>query len=63
MITHQESNAEAPFEVELIVDVVGHDDFVSHAKDADVYAAIDQVVNKGSRQLTDFKEKLRDTSR
>lgn len=48
-----------PFDVELIVDVEKHDDFVSHAKDDDLYAAIDLVVQKGSRQLSDFKEKLK----
>lgn len=49
----------ATFDVELVVDVEKHDDFVSHAKGDDLYAAIDQVVQKGVRQLTDFKEKLK----
>ena len=62
-ITHEESNAEAPFAAELIIDVEHHEDFVSHSKDADVYAAIDQVVNKGVRQLKDHKEKTRDAKR
>ncbi|MEM9064548.1 MAG: ribosome-associated translation inhibitor RaiA [Planctomycetota bacterium] len=62
-VTHQEHNAQAPFDVELLIVVEHHDDFVSTAKDADLYAAIDQAVNKGSRQLTDHKEKLRDSHR
>ncbi len=44
------------FDVELIIDVEHHDDFISHAKGADVYAAIDLVVEKGERQLRDYKE-------
>ena len=49
----------APFDVELIVDVERHDDFVSHAKDDDLYAAIDLVIQKGSRQISEYKEKLK----
>jgi putative sigma-54 modulation protein len=47
------------FGVELVVDVVKHSDFVSRAVGADLYALIDQVVHKASRQLTDFKEQLK----
>jgi putative sigma-54 modulation protein len=47
------------FAVELVVDVEKHDDFVSHATAEDLYGAIDAVVQKASRQLTDFKEKLK----
>ncbi len=47
------------FKVELIVDVVKHDDFVSSATGTDVYGVIDQAVDKAWRQLRDFKEKLR----
>lgn len=47
------------FDAELVLDVEKHDDFVSHAKGQDVYAAIDLVVEKGERQLRDFKEKLK----
>jgi putative sigma-54 modulation protein len=47
------------FGVELVVDVEKHDDFVSHASNEDLYAAIDQAVQKAARQLTDFKEKLK----
>jgi ribosome-associated translation inhibitor RaiA len=42
-----------------VVDVEHHDDFVVHASDEDLYAAIDAAVAKSTRQLTDFKEKLK----
>lgn len=45
--------------VELVLDVVKHEDFVSHASAADPYAAIDLVVEKGERQLREFKEQLK----
>jgi len=44
---------------ELVVDVEKHEDFVSHAAGDDLYLVIDAVVQKASRQLTDFKEKLK----
>jgi putative sigma-54 modulation protein len=49
--------------VELVVEVVKHEDFISTAHGEDLYAIIDQVTHKGVRQLTDYKEKLRDTHR
>ncbi|MDX2117038.1 MAG: ribosome-associated translation inhibitor RaiA [Planctomycetota bacterium] len=45
--------------VELVVDVEKHEDFVSHAAGEDLYLAIDAAVQKASRQLSDFKEKLK----
>jgi len=56
MINHK---AASEFEAELILDVEKHDDFVSHAVGQDAYAAIDLVVEKGERQLRDFKEQLK----
>ncbi len=47
------------FMVELVIDVEHHNDFVATAKEHDVYKAIDQVIAKGVRQLTDFKDKLK----
>lgn len=47
------------FSAELLIDVEKHDDFISHANGEDLYAVIDEVVHKGVRQLTDFKEKLK----
>lgn len=48
------------FLVEIIVDVVHHDDFITRVKGADIYASIDEAVDKAARQLRDYKEKLRD---
>lgn len=47
------------FHVEVVVDVVKHDDFIANATESDLYAAIDVAVDKAQRQLRDFKEKLR----
>ena len=47
------------FDVELIAHVDGHEHFVSHGKGEDLYACIDETVDKMERQLTDHKEKLR----
>ncbi|MEM0984226.1 MAG: ribosome-associated translation inhibitor RaiA [Planctomycetota bacterium] len=47
------------YKVECIVDVEGHDDFIANAHDEDVYKAIDSSVHKATRQLTDYKEKLK----
>ena len=47
------------FEVELIVDVEHHDAFIARHQEPDLYACIDQTLDKMERQLTDHKEKLR----
>jgi putative sigma-54 modulation protein len=47
------------FAVEVVVDVVKHDDLVAHARDDDLYAAIDLAADKAERQIRDYKEKLR----
>ncbi len=47
------------FEVELIVDAEHAPPFVARHVHADIYQAIDAVVDKLERQLTDHKEKLR----
>lgn len=49
------------FDVELVCDVEHHDDFVCHATGEDAYLAIDAAVNKSARQLTDFKDKLKNS--
>ncbi len=51
------------FAVELCVDVERHDTFVAKAHTTDLYAAIDEGVDKMVRQLTDFKERLKNTKR
>ncbi len=55
----QESGKDHQFEVEIAVDVVKHEDFISRAKGTDLYGCIDLCVDKSQRQLRDFKEKLR----
>jgi ribosome-associated translation inhibitor RaiA len=37
----------------------GHDDFVANADDPNIKAAIDGAVQKATRQIKDFKEKLK----
>jgi putative sigma-54 modulation protein len=58
-LTRQNHQASATFDAELVLDVARHEDFVSHASDQDLYAAIDLVCEKGERQLRDFKEQLK----
>lgn len=62
-ITRTDHQHHASFDVELIVDVEKHEDFVSHAKGDDLYLAIDQAVQRSTRQLTDFKERLKTEKR
>jgi len=58
-ITKTSSHHVADYDVELVVDVEKHKDFVSHAKHIDPYAAIDLVAEKGERQIRDFKEQIK----
>jgi putative sigma-54 modulation protein len=47
------------YNVECVVDVEKHDNFIATADDQDLQAAIDLSVHKAIRQLKDFKEKLK----
>lgn len=47
------------FAAEILITVVGHDPIVARSNGPDVYASIDSAVDKAVRQLTDFKQKLR----
>lgn len=58
-VTHEVGIKDNPFDVEVLTDVVGHQDFVGHARGSDVYGAIERAVAKCDRQLMDFKDKLR----
>jgi len=62
-LSREDHHQHGEFGVELVVDVQHHSDFVSHSKGEDLYAAIDAVIQKGWRQLTDHKEKIRDGKR
>jgi putative sigma-54 modulation protein len=53
-VNHHES-----FEADLVLDVERHDDFVSHSTSDDLYAAIDLVVDKGERQLREWKDQVK----
>jgi putative sigma-54 modulation protein len=58
-LKHIRDQHSSQYEAELVLDVEKHKDFVSHATGADTYAAIDLVVEKGERQLREFKERLK----
>ena len=47
------------FHVEIVVDVVKHDDFIAKAVGTDLYAAMDDAADKALRQIRDYKDKLR----
>ncbi|MCA9293064.1 MAG: ribosome-associated translation inhibitor RaiA [Phycisphaerales bacterium] len=58
-----EKNGRGEFMVELRVDSEKHDTFVAKQSGLDVYECLDQSVDKMARQLTDFKEKLKNSKR
>ena len=58
-----DQNGHAEFEVEIRVESEKHDTFVSKDHGTDVYHLIDSATEKMTRQLTDFKEKLKNTKR
>jgi len=47
------------FEVEIITHVEHRDPFLGTCRGEDIYACIDDAVDKLTRQLTEHKEKLR----
>lgn len=51
------------FQVEVVVDAEHHDDFVATAEGPSLYAAIDEATDKAARQLTAFKERLKQNKR
>ena len=58
-LSKRNNHASTDFDAELVLDVEKHDDFIAHGVDRDLYAAIDLAIEKGERQLRDFKEKLK----
>lgn len=58
-VTHDAQHVDREHHVELVVDVVKHDNFVATAEGSDLYGTIDLAVAKMSRQITDFKERLK----
>lgn len=61
IVTLEKSAKHDEFTVEVIVDVEKHDDFVARLTSKDVYEAIDIATDKLTRQLTDFKERLKNS--
>ena len=47
------------YEIEVIVHAERSDPFIAHSQGDDLYACIDDTVNKLERQLHEHKEKLR----
>jgi len=51
------------FHVEVRVDSEKHDTFVAKSEGSNMYGCLDSCIDKMTRQLTDFKEKLKNTKR
>lgn len=49
------------YNIEVIMEVERHESFVASSTSEDLYACIDQVVDRSIRQLTDHKSRLRDS--
>jgi putative sigma-54 modulation protein len=58
-LSREDHHTHGRFHAEVVADVQKHADFVSHATHEDLYAAIDEAAKKVSRQLTEFKERLK----
>jgi ribosome-associated translation inhibitor RaiA len=46
--------------VEVKTDVAGHEDFIANQRHDDLYACIDLVMDRADRQITDWKNRIRD---
>ena len=62
IVIEQQANS-GGFHVEVHVDSEKHDTFVAKSEGSDMYGCLDACVDKMTRQLTDFKEKLKNTKR
>lgn len=49
------------YECEYQVDVAGHSDFIANARHHNINACIDLAHDKAVRQLSDWKERLKDS--
>lgn len=58
IVLDQDSPTE--FTAEAIAHVVKHDPIVAKAHGEDIYAVIDQCIDKATRQVQEHKERLRD---
>jgi putative sigma-54 modulation protein len=57
MIIDKEKNG---YTLEIITDVAHHEPFIASSGHEDLYACIDQAIERSIRQLKDHKSKLRD---
>lgn len=48
------------YHVEVRTDVEHHADFVANARHDDLYASVDLCVDRAIRQITDWKDQVRD---
>lgn len=55
----KQSSTRDDYQIECVITVEKHADFVSKADGSDVYAAIDAATDKASRQLAEFKDRLK----
>lgn len=58
-VSKEDRHTHGAFGAEVRIDVEKHADFVAHASNADLYAAIDEAVQKVTRQLHEHKEKTK----
>jgi len=54
---------QAGYRVEVLADVEKHEDFIGVAEHEEVRSAIEGAVAKAQRQLTEFKERLKENHR
>lgn len=59
-VLEEVSHGGTEFAVEIRADAVKHKDFVARVEGHDVFECVDRAVDKMTRQLTDYKEKLKD---
>ncbi len=57
LLKKQKNESEAPFEVEVVLNLTRAELFAS-AKDADFFTAFDRVLDKLKRQIEKYKEKV-----
>ncbi|QKK07418.1 MAG: ribosome-associated translation inhibitor RaiA [Planctomycetota bacterium] len=58
-VSKDDHHTHGRFDVDMVIDVEKHSNFIAKAHDPDLYAAVDQAFAKAQRQLHDFKEKLK----
>lgn len=61
IVTLEKSPKHEEYQVEVLADVEKHEDFVVSVPCRDVYEGIDLACDKMARQLTDFKERLKNS--